>query len=388
MNALLLNSIRLIRGDTHLWRTLLDRFLMTVLGVFLTVSPAHALWSSPRPVHPIGWMHQLPVGEAPGWLSPHWTDVDFSWSNIWNTPLTVYNSQNGRELTYSADFEQRTTIIEKGFALNDWLALAVELAYAHRDGGVFDRLIDDFHVTIDSDRFRRYEFPNNLSRFQITTDGTDKLISNSASGLSSYKFKLKFWPARWTDTNWNCPCGIGFSLQAKFPIGDPRRGLTSGDIDVSGLAHIGVPLGWDSAFLLTTGLTALGRNPTLDDWPRKRVQFMIDGLADLNLWGGFGLILQATSQSPLIDLTPLEIRDPDRSDPLYKEKRLSSGWNSLVLWRVYESIGFRYNFDGGARWTLTFTEDIGINDYDEVDDYVYVNGAPDFLLTTQLQIPF
>lgn len=368
----------------------LDVFRLALLLVCATLSPcvAGAAWTSPRPTHPIGWMHHLPTGEAPGWNSTSWTDIEFSWSNVWNTELTVRDSRSGRALTYSADFEQRTTIIEKGLAINDWMALALELGYAHRDGGVFDAFIDDFHVTIGSDRFRRYEFENNRSRFQIATDGTNQLISESASGLSNYKVKLKLWPARWTETNANCPCGIGFSFEAKFPIGDPRRGLTSGGTDLSGLTHIGIPLGADSAFLLTAGVTSLGDNRALEAWPRKRNILMVDGLLDLNLWGGFGLVLQASSHSPFVDLTPLTVEDPDPEDPLYKEKRISSGWNALVLWRVYESVGLRYNFESGARWTLTFTEDIGINDYDEVDDYVYVNGAPDFSLTTQLRIPF
>jgi hypothetical protein len=333
-------------------------------------------------------MHQLPGGEAPGWTSPTWTNFEFSWSNVWSTPITLLNNQNGKILTYEADFEQKTSYLEKGFEVASWLAFGVELAYAHRDGGVFDTFIDDFHQQIDSSRFRRQYYPRSRSLFQVTSDGIESFTSQSSSGLSATKLKIKLWPARWTETNPNCPCGIGFSFQAKVPMGDSRRGLSSGGTDLSGLVHIGVPLGADSSWLVTAGATTLGKNEAFKDWPRKPTLLIFDSGFDINLVGGLGLLVNVQMSSPLIDLTPLESLDPHRSDPQYKEKRLSTAWNSLVLWRVYESLGLRYRFESGARFSLLFMEDIGINDYDEVDDYIYVNGAPDFMLNTQLTIPF
>jgi len=359
-----------------------------LIVMFLAPGRVHAYWISPRPAHPLGVMHQLPAGETPGWRSSSWTDVEFSWSSVWGAPITILNRNNGRSLEYSVDFEQKTTVVEKGLAWNSWFATAFEFMYVDRSGGVFDRFIDDFHVSIDSDRFLRQEYPKNQNRFRITADGQSFLQQEAADGPANLKLKMKFWPARWRGENRNCPCGIGFSLQSKFPLGRAERGLTTGAVDVSGLLHVGVPVASESAFYITAGATRLGENRALEGWPRLPWILLLDAAADLGLTERFGVILQFQMNSPFIDQTPLEVTDPLRSDERYKEKRLSSAWNSLVLWRVYQSVALRYRFSNQAEWTLGFSEDIGINDYDEVDDYVYVNNAPDFMFTSQLRIPF
>ncbi len=330
----------------------------------------------------------LPGGETPGWSTNSWFEVGGNIANVWNAPLTLLNSSNGKTLTYSADFEQVSTYIEKGFALTSWFAMSVEAAYAHRHGGGLDQLIDDFHVDIDSHRFRRQYYDANRSYFQTTSDGIGEFRNESSSGLSNWKLKFKVWAVELKQTNKNCPCGIGFSAQIKFPATDSYRGLSSGHTDISGLVHVGIPLGADSSFLFTTGATALGDNPAFVDWPRRQAILMFDTTLDLNITGGFGLLLHAHAGSPFIDQTPLAIIHPEYSDPDYKEQRLSTGWNSLVFWRIYESMGFRWRSQGGTQISLLFTEDLGINDYDEIGDWLYANNSPDIMATAHLLIPF
>lgn len=303
--------------------------------------------------------------------------------------MTVLNGQNGKLLTYEADFEQTSSIFEKGFALTSWLAFSVEAAYAHRNGGRLDHFIDAFHIHIGSERFRRQYFANYESRYQVSSDGDEAFRTDSFSGLSNYKLKFKIWAAEWRGENSKCPCGLGFSAQVKLPASDPRNGQTSGDVDYSGLLHLGVPLAANSAFFLTTGVTTLGKNKAFADWPRKTNILMIDATFDFGLDENFGILLQSHSGSPLFDLTPLTLVTPDPSQPEYKYIRMSSAWNSLVLWRTYESLGFRYRFgEEGAQFSMLFTEDWGIHDYDEVDEYTYVNNAPDVMASAQLTIPF
>ncbi len=355
---------------------------------FLFSATGRAAWTGPRPVHPLGWMHMLPGGETPGWSSETRLEVGSNVANIWNAPLTLLNAQNSKTLTYAADFEQVSTYVEKGFAVTPWFAMSIEGAYAHRHGGGLDRFIDDFHVDIDSHRFRRQYYDTNKSYFQATSDGVGKFTSESSSGLSNWKLKLKVWPVQLRQPNSNCPCGIGFSAQIKFPGTNSYRGLSSGHTDISGLVHVGIPLGVDSRFFLTTGVTTLGDNPAFADWPRRRAILMFDSSLDLNISGGFGLLLHAHAGSPLIDQTPLAITYPEYADPNYKEQRLSTGWNSLVFWRIYESLGLRWRSKGGTQISLMFTEDLGINDYDEVGDWLYVNNSPDIMATAHLLIPF
>src|SRR5690606_17452322 len=107
----------------------ISRWLVNGLaGSMLAFGPPWAEAARPTSyhlAHPIGWMHSLPVGEAPGWSGSFWFQLELSHSNIWNAPIDLRNENTNQLLYYSADFEQTSAILEFGFPLTSYLAFSM-----------------------------------------------------------------------------------------------------------------------------------------------------------------------------------------------------------------------------------------------------------------------
>ena len=141
-----------------------SRFVLW-LTTFLLVSFVDVRFSSAKvpssfkTPNPLGWMHMLPGGEAPGWYAPTWFQVDVSQANIWNAPIQLMNMKTGDIYDYQADFGQTSGLIEIGGALTDFLSLSLEIPFTTRGGGILDQTIDEFHTIIGSDDFSRPHYP-------------------------------------------------------------------------------------------------------------------------------------------------------------------------------------------------------------------------------------
>ena len=349
-------------------------------------SPVFAIQSSYRNANPVTWMHQLPVGETPGWSGLFWSNLEINHANVWNMQANIRDKRTGSVYTYKADFEQSSAILEMGAPLSQTLALTFELPYANRNGGFLDDFIDQFHVLIDSDRFLRHlneEFSNS---YVIRKDGVDQLSSERAQGLGSVKAKLKYWPLQWVTDG--CDCGFALSGQAKFPTQSRKFGLSSGTNDYSGLAHLGSPINKFSAIWATAGFTKLGANENFAGWPRRDWQQFYELSLDIATGPHFGFILQARTESPYLSKEHLEYQ---YTYPGARERvieRVASGWNALTAWRGSQSIGLRYKWDKGNRVNLLFVEDWGTGDKDGRNEPLYVNNAPDIALINQWHFTF
>src|ERR1035437_9104015 len=101
--------------------------------LFLAVLPisASAELTSYHFMGPIAMMHDLPVGETPGWSSPTWFNLEIGTSNVWNHQASMTDTRNGNIYTIFADFEQETAVAEIGQALSPSLAFAVEVPYTN-----------------------------------------------------------------------------------------------------------------------------------------------------------------------------------------------------------------------------------------------------------------
>ncbi|NJL25971.1 MAG: DUF3187 family protein [Calothrix sp. SM1_5_4] len=342
-----------------------------------------------RNAHPVGWMHQLPVGETPGWSSPFWINLEINHANVWNMNSSYTDTRTGDVYTYEADFEQSSTIADIGFSLGSRFALSFEVPYANRNGGFLDDFIDQFHILIQSDRFLRHlndDFNNSLV---IQKNGQDMIASHKAEGVGNIKAKAKYWLLKWqSPTPGVCDCGLAVSGQVKYPMQRRQHGLTSGTNDYSGLIHLGAPLGRYSGVYTTAAFTKFNANESFAGWPRREWQQMYELSFDFGLGPGFGVLLQARLESPLFDIKYLSFNysysDPDNRS----SERVASGWHSLVDWRGSQAFGLRYRWGKGSQLNLLMMEDWGLGDRDGRGDWNYVNNAPDVAFLTQWHLVF
>src|SRR5262249_38150853 len=137
-------------------------------------------------------------------------------------------------------------------------------------------------------------------RYNIQTNGIDQLSTDRGQGVSNLKFKMKWWTIPWKgDDQGSCDCGLALSTQVKVPVGRADNGLTSGNIDVSGLVHLGIPLFEHSGAWFTAAVTKLGPNKNMQDWPLREWSQMYELSTDWSLTDSIGFIFQARTQSPI-----------------------------------------------------------------------------------------
>ncbi len=357
------------------------------LSLFMFATTANAdLPPSVRPTHPLAWMHGLPSGEQPGWSQRNWFGLEVSNNNMWNAPLTMYDTITNRKYEFTADYEQTHTVLELGHAFTNWFALSVEIPFAHRSGGMMDDFIDDYHVLIGNRRFNRQYYPENQDLFSIQTDDVEQVQTNDqGEGVSNIKLKLKFWLVQWLgDYDDSCPCGVAISSQTKFPTQPASRGGTTGEVDQSLLLHLGVPLFTESAAWITAGYTWLGDNPALEQWPRYDYSILYEGGFDFALDRGWGITLNVRAESPFLDRKRVSYFDTATDPAIVSRNRAASGWNGLLHWRGTESLGLRYKTKSGSLWHFLMSEDWGVGAND-AEDGVYITNAPDVGFTLQTQ---
>ncbi len=367
--------------------------LLCVLAAILSALPlpAYASRTSYHNAHPIGWMHMLPTGEAPGWSEPQWVNLEFNHANIWNNEFQMTDRRTNDVYTYRADFEQSSAIMETGWALTDKLAFAIEVPYANHNGGFLDDFIDQFHVVIGSNRFLRHLNDGYDNSFSIKKNGEEQLTSEHGQGVGGLKAKLKWWLVQWkSPTPGVCDCGLAVSYQAKFAAQKPGLGLSSGHNDYSGIIHLGVPMWKYAGAWATAGFTKVGTNENLKGWPRREWLQMYELTLDLGLGPSFGVILQGRAESPLLMREHLtyDYTYPDSDKDGQTAERIASGWNSLVEWRGSQSIGLRWRWGKGSQINFMMVEDWGLGDKDERNDALYVNNAPDVAFISQWHFVF
>lgn len=333
-------------------------------------------YTSYRTAHPIGWMHALPSGEIPGWKTDLWFQSEIAQANIWNAPLELYNESTGDTYNYTADYEQTSLILEAGYALNERVALALELPYAYRGPGFLDEFIDSFHVLIGSTRFQRPLYPRNAHKFSIQYNSTETVTQHSKlSELNHIKLKLKYW--LWKKTNKNCPCGLSLSTHGKFTIKNDKAGGTSGNNDYTAMINFGLPIFDNSAFWFSAASIKLGENQFLKEWPLRRWQQMYEIGVDISISEKWSISLQWRTESPILEKDKVSYVDTT-SDPTDSfRKRVASGLNSLIYWRGSQGLGVSYKPNENSQWNYMLIEDWNVGKYDDPSLNIYVNNAPD-----------
>lgn len=360
-----------------------------LLGLVSICISAQSKPTSFRQPHPLNWLYQVPVGEAPGWSAPSWVNFELSHANIWNAPHTMSDNKTGDVYEYMADFEQTTAILEIGQEISKSWAVSLEVPYAYRDGGYLDHFIDAFHVFLGNRRFNRHFYPKYQNIYSVKTNGDDYYEDvDPVRGIHHLKPKLKWWFWRWEgDGRGSCPCGMALSGQLKVPVVSGKTGFSTGKVDPSILFHLGIPIATSSAMWFTAAYTKLSENPAMPDWPLLRDHQMYELSFDISLTDSWGLILQGRMHSPYLDVNRLTYEDPSDDPKIISRNRASSGWNSLVRWQGANAAGLRYRFKEGNQAQLLIAEDWGLGPYD-ADDNIYSNGAPDVNFIFQTQFLF
>lgn len=352
---------------------------MLVVAVSLW-SQSNAQTLSPRQTNPISWQHMLPTGEAPGWLSKTWVDLEVINGNHWAAPATFRNRKTNKELTFTSDFEQTSLFAEMGKSLSKKWAVAVEVPYAARhEGKTSDRMIDQFHKLLNFDHFSRPYYPYGEQIFETSTDGQRRGPYEAPSGSGNFKFKVKYWPVQWKrNTGW------GFSAHVKTPFEDKEKGMTSGGFDYSLLTHLAFPFGQNSGIYTTLGGTYTKDNWMFKDWPRKEFHWMVDSFFDLAFSEKWGIILGFALHSPLMEKKDLDIVYKGTTQKDQIQEKIASGYHSLVEPRGQQTLGIRRRFGTNNMWMVYILEDWGPGDKDNNNDMVYSSGQPDFALGFKL----
>lgn len=341
-----------------------------------------------RSTHPIAWMHGLPAGESPGWNSKKWLILETQLGNFWNAEMDLRDVRTGDLYTYAIDFEQLMTQVEGGFEVSDDLAVSFALPFVSRFGGILDQPLDDWHIFVGADRFRRNQFPKGKNRFSVQRNGEEILASDSASGLGMALAKLKWWFYRGKSSPRPEFDGLSLSLQTRLPIRSSRSTLSTGNAEASVLLHGGANISETVYLWISTGFTKFSPNPIFEDWPQRQWAQLYELWAEIPLTERWDLIFQLRYESPLLDKQHLEFQYISTSSKTQSAERAASGWNGLTAWRGTESFGFRYHLKEKRTLLFVFQEDWALGDNDGRNNFLYVHGAPDVALIGQLQIAF
>lgn len=352
---------------------------MLLFLISLLFQTANAETLSARPTHPIGWQHMLPGGETPGWTSDKWVEFELSNANNWAAPATFLNRRTGKELTFTADFEQTTIYVEMGRALSKNWAIALEVPYAARhEGSSTDKIIDDFHDAFKFDNFGRPLYPYGQKIFETSTDGVRRGPYTAPSGAGNLKLKIKYWPVQWERST-----GVGMGLHIKAPIEDREKGMTSGEVDATGMLNVAVPFGEKSAMYTTFAATYAKHNWMFADWPRHTTLLTFDIYFDFAIFEKWGIIFDFLYSSPLMKKRDLEFQYKGTTDKEKTYEKIASGYNSLVEFRGQQTIGLRRTFSEKSKLLIYIVEDWGPGDRDHNNDMVYSMGQPDFGIGTK-----
>lgn len=369
----------------------LGLLLFAFLGQFFFSNIALATKTSFHISHPVGWMYDLPPGETPGWSAPLWVNFELSHASIWNVDAQFKDLRTNDIYNYQATFEQSNAILDWGFALSKSWAFGMEIPYAYRSGGVFGEFVKQFHWAIGSETFERPDYPQYQNVYSIKSNGTDVFDTNHGEGVSNLKFKLKWWPIKWTgDDQGSCDCGIAFSMQVKFPT-QPWNlgGMTSGSTDVSGLAMLGFPIFRHSGIWFTSAVTETGTNYPMQAWPVRSWHQMYEMSTDLAVSDSIGIILQMRANSPILNSEEIDFWDPNaKTNFQYIEDRVASAYNDLIGWTGAQVIGIRYRWGEGSEFNFLFMEDWWFGGYDDSRDPLYSTNGPDFMFITQFHFLF
>ena len=340
---------------------------------------AHAQLTSHHLAHPVAWMYFLPTGETPGWKNQKWFNIDFSQSNVYNRKSNFTNLRTGETIQYEADFEQTSMVLEVGHSPMENLMISFETPVAYRGGGIFDSFIDDFHKTIQSDRFLRHTTPTKRTSFNVDTNGEDRLNTSYFSGvLRTMKSKMKYWIIPW-----GTEYGLSVSTQLKTGLG-PKDSFKSGGFDMSFLIHAGAPLWGQSGVWFTAGYTKISPNNAFYDWSAREWLQMYELTADFAMSDHWGLVGFLRMESPLFNVGEFAYQYTENSPKKRTEERVASGWNSLMYWRGSQGMGGRYRWKSGDQLNFMMIEDWGYGGYDQRSSFFYVNNAPDVSFVFQL----
>lgn len=354
-------------------------FVFIISILVLTAHPSLAQTLSARHTHPISWQHMLPSGEAPGWSKDSWIEFEVINGNHWAAPAKFKNKATGKELTFTADYEQTSLFVEFGKALSKKYALAIEVPYAARhEGTTSDKFIDDFHDFFHFDDFGRPKYKDGQSIFETSTDGVRRGPYNAPSGAGNIKLKLKYWPVQMERNT-----GVGFGLHLKVPFEDKEKGMTSGEVDATAMMNLAFPIFEKSTVYTTFAVTYAKNNWMFADWPRNELLWMMDFMFDFALGEKWGIILDFSFNSPLMKKNKLDLVYSGTTDKDKVYEKIASGYNSLVEIRGQQMVGLRRKFGNDNLWMIYFLEDWGPGDKDNNNDMVYSTGQPDFAIGTK-----
>lgn len=361
-------------------------FLLTFGGF------AYGSTLSPRSTHPLAFMHGLPSGESPGWKNKKWFHSELQYGNYWNAPSSFEDKRTGDFYTYRTDFEQALLYLESGFALNKELAVSVGLPIVYRYGGFMDQALDDWHIFVGADRFRRPYFQKNKSRWSIERNGIEQLTSPTSNGLGNALLKMKYWFYQIHDPEgepaYKESLGASISTQIALPLRGASSGLSTGNTELSALLHFGSHVAGKLYFWGSASLTKKAPSPLMTDWPQKTWAQMYEACFEYKLKENWTLIAQLRYESPLMEASYLNFIYHSTEDKYQDAERAASGWNGLTSWRATESLGFRYRVAENKTFTFLFQEDFTLGDNDGRGNIFYVHGTPDVALIGQFQVQY
>jgi hypothetical protein len=362
--------------------------MMALVCAMTACLPALAEFTSYHNAHPVGWMNEAPVGEMPGWSAPHWFNLEVAQANIWNLQGSFTDNRTGDVYTYKADYEQTTTVLDTGFAMGP-LSFSVEVPYANHNSGFLDDFIDQFHMFGHFDRFLREDFPKFGNHFAVQKNGQTTLVTDKPEGVGNIRTKLKWWIFPWrSPTPGVCECGFAVSAQVKFPVQRAEFGLTNGKDDVTGMIHLGVPIGTINGAWFTAAVSKNGYNETFAGWPQRQWQQMYELSLNIGIDKNIGILAQARMESPLFEQKYLTFNYTQSDPESMGAEREASAWNALTEWRGSENIGLIWRWGQGSSINFLIVEDWGLGDRDHIGTWNYVNDSPDVSFVTQWHFVF
>lgn len=165
-------------------------------------------------------------------MSPSFEQFDFYNGSKWNAlVLSQYSSmyavsdfdQPGLENPVALDMETFSVFGRVERRLNAFSSFYVEVPLIYHWKGMFDSFIENYHDIIGVDNGGRQLRPDNQFAFQfgdLNLDGPEAGVGDIKLGINIFKIRdiSRF--------------RFAFSVFAKLPTGNPKKGLGSGSFDV------------------------------------------------------------------------------------------------------------------------------------------------------------